>query len=196
MRCDRCSGQVFTKAGRDRSRGRRLTARSLSPFSRRRSPAEVIVVAVRWYRRHRPSYADVAAWLPPAAVRPARGRDGEGLSAESRRSITERRASAGRLAPEQPAALRMVRCRRTCTPSAGPKDPSPRLKADCSGRGRADHYRRLASCPAEGSVGDVAHWGRAWASSARREARKLRSWRIAVRVLFRNGSMSRRLAGT
>ena len=70
MRCDRCGGERFTKAGRDRQGrqlhgcagcGRRLTARSASAFRGYRFPEEVIAVAVRWYARYRLSYADVTA---------------------------------------------------------------------------------------------------------------------------------------
>ena len=66
MRCERCAGERFTKAGRDRfgrqlSRctgcGRRVTARTGSAFSGYRFPDEVIALAVRWYLRYRLSYA-------------------------------------------------------------------------------------------------------------------------------------------
>jgi transposase-like protein len=54
-------------AGRQRWRcrdcRRRFTARSASAFSRRGSADEAIALAVRWYVRFRPSYADVAEWL-------------------------------------------------------------------------------------------------------------------------------------
>ncbi len=72
MQCDRCAGERFTNAGRDRARrqlyrcsgcGRRVTARSASAFSGYRFPDEVIALAVRWYVRYRLSYADVAEWL-------------------------------------------------------------------------------------------------------------------------------------
>ena len=55
MQCDRCAGQTFAKAGRDRLGrqlwgcqpcGRRLTARSTSAFSGYRFPDEVIALAV------------------------------------------------------------------------------------------------------------------------------------------------------
>ncbi len=77
MRCDRCAGERFTKAGRDRARrqlyrctgcGRRLTARTGSAFSGYRFPEEVIALAVRWYLRYRLSYADVAEWLAERGV--------------------------------------------------------------------------------------------------------------------------------
>jgi transposase-like protein len=69
MRCDRCAGERFTKAGRDRARrqlyrcsgcSRRVTARSTSAFRGYRFPDEVIALAVRWYIRFRLSYAEVA----------------------------------------------------------------------------------------------------------------------------------------
>ena len=68
MRCDRCAGERFTKAGRDRfgrqlhrcaGCGRRLTARTGSASSGYRFPEEVIALAVRWYLRYRLSYAEV-----------------------------------------------------------------------------------------------------------------------------------------
>src|SRR5262245_32019638 len=77
MRCDRCAGERFTKAGRDRSRrqlyrcrgcGRRLTARSTSAFRGYRFPDGVIALAVRWYLRFRLSYAEVAEWLAERGV--------------------------------------------------------------------------------------------------------------------------------
>ena len=60
MRCDRCAGEVFTKAGRDRHGrqlhkcaqcGRRLTTRSASVFGGYRFPDEVIALSIRWYLR-------------------------------------------------------------------------------------------------------------------------------------------------
>jgi hypothetical protein len=60
MQCDRCAGDEFTKAGRDRQGrqldrshtcGRRITARSGSAFSGYRFPDEVIALAVRWSLR-------------------------------------------------------------------------------------------------------------------------------------------------
>jgi transposase-like protein len=77
MQCDRCAGQTFTKAGRDRLGrqlwrcqpcGRRLTARSASAFSGYRFPDEVIALAVRWYLRFRLSYVDVAEWLAERGI--------------------------------------------------------------------------------------------------------------------------------
>jgi transposase-like protein len=77
MQCDRCAGETFTRAGRDRSGrqlwacrqcGRRLTARSASAFSGYRFPDEVIALAVRWYLRFRLSYVDVAEWLAERGI--------------------------------------------------------------------------------------------------------------------------------
>src|SRR5919201_4623072 len=77
MQCDRCVGEAFTKAGRDRlgrqlwrcqTCGRRLTARSASAFSGYRFPDEVIALAVRWYLRFRLSYADLAEWLAERGI--------------------------------------------------------------------------------------------------------------------------------
>ena len=77
MQCDRCAGEAFTKAGRDRLGrqlwrcqvcGRRLTARSASAFSGYRFPDEIIALAVRWYLRFRLSYADVAEWLAERGI--------------------------------------------------------------------------------------------------------------------------------
>jgi transposase-like protein len=57
MQCMECTGEQFTKAGRDRQgrqvyrcRGckRRSTERSDSAFSGYRFPGEVITLAVRW----------------------------------------------------------------------------------------------------------------------------------------------------
>lgn len=77
MRCGRCAGERFTKAGRDRSRrqlyrcrecGRRVTARSGSAFSGYRFPDAVIALAVRWYLRFRLSYVEVAEWLAERGI--------------------------------------------------------------------------------------------------------------------------------
>jgi transposase-like protein len=45
-----------------------VAARTGSAFSGRRFPAEVITLAVRWYRRYRPSYAEVAEMLAERGV--------------------------------------------------------------------------------------------------------------------------------
>src|SRR5215212_10793434 len=77
MRCERCTGGGFTKAGRDRARrqlyrctecGRRLTARTGSAFSGYRFPDDVIALAVRWYLRYRLSYVEVAELLAERGV--------------------------------------------------------------------------------------------------------------------------------
>ena len=77
MRCDRCTGDGFMKAGRDRSGrqlyrctgcGRQVTTRTGSAFSGYRFPDEVIALAVRWYLRYRLSYAEVAEWLAERGV--------------------------------------------------------------------------------------------------------------------------------
>src|SRR5919199_6758665 len=77
MQCDRCAGEAFTKAGRDRLGrqlwrcqvcGRRLAARSGSAFSGYRFPDEIIALAVRWYLRFRLSYVDLADWLAERGV--------------------------------------------------------------------------------------------------------------------------------
>ena len=81
MQCDRCLGEPFTKAGRDRkvrqlyrcrACGRRLTTRSGSAFALREPgdcfPDEVIALAVRWYLCYRLRYAEVAEWLAERGV--------------------------------------------------------------------------------------------------------------------------------
>ena len=77
MQCDRCAGEAFTKAGRDRlgrqlwccqACSRRLTTRSASAFSGYRFPDEIITLAVRWYLRFRLSYADVAEWVAERGI--------------------------------------------------------------------------------------------------------------------------------
>ncbi len=77
MQCDRCGGEQFKKAGRDRQGrqisqcgacGRRLTARSSSAFSGYRFPDDIIALAVRWYLRFRLPYADVAELLAERGV--------------------------------------------------------------------------------------------------------------------------------
>ncbi len=61
MHCERCAGEQFVKAGRDRSGrqiyqcggcDRRQTARSASAFCGYRFPDDIIALAVRWYRFH------------------------------------------------------------------------------------------------------------------------------------------------
>ncbi len=77
MQCDRCGGEVFTKAGRDRQArqlyrcracGRRVTVRSSSAFSGYRFPDDIIALAVRWYLRFRLPYADLAELLAERGV--------------------------------------------------------------------------------------------------------------------------------
>ncbi len=77
MQCDRCQGQQFTKAGRDRQErqvyrcrgcGRRITVRSGSAFSGYRFPDAIIALAVRWYLRYRLSYTEVAEWLAERGI--------------------------------------------------------------------------------------------------------------------------------
>ena len=77
MLCERCGGEQFTRAGRNRherqlyrcrSCGRRRTERSGSAFSGYRFPDEVIALAVRWYLRFRLSCADVVEWLAERGV--------------------------------------------------------------------------------------------------------------------------------
>ena len=72
MRSERCAGERFTKAGRDRSQrqlyrcsecSRRMTTRTGSAFRGYRFPDAVIALAVRWYLRFRLSYTEVAEWL-------------------------------------------------------------------------------------------------------------------------------------
>ncbi len=78
MQCTRCTGEQFTRAGRDRKQrqvyqctkcGRRITERSGSAFSGYRFPDAVIALAVRWYLRYKLSYADVAELLAERGVR-------------------------------------------------------------------------------------------------------------------------------
>src|SRR3712207_4602512 len=77
MRCERCAGERFAKAGRDRAGrqvhrctgcGRRVTARTGSAFSGYRFADDVIALAVRWYLRYRLSYAEVAELLAERGV--------------------------------------------------------------------------------------------------------------------------------
>ena len=77
MRCDRCAGGRFTKAGRDRHQrqlhrrtgcSRRVAARTGSAFGGYRFPDDVIALTVRWYLRFRLSYADLAEMLAERGV--------------------------------------------------------------------------------------------------------------------------------
>jgi len=77
MTCPRCSSLTITKDGttqlggqryRCSQCGRRFTRRSTSAFSARGFPDELIALAVRWYLRYRPSYAEVSEWLAERSV--------------------------------------------------------------------------------------------------------------------------------
>ncbi len=81
MQCDRCGGEQFSKAGRDRlarqlyqcgACRRRLTAPSASALApgapRYRFPDDIIALAVRWYLRFRLPYADLAELLAERGV--------------------------------------------------------------------------------------------------------------------------------
>jgi IS6 family transposase len=76
-RCPDCGPTATRRNGRDRQGrqvhqcrgcGRRFTARSATPFSGYRFPADVIALAVRWYLRYRLSYADVAELLAERGI--------------------------------------------------------------------------------------------------------------------------------
>ena len=77
MRCQRCEGEQFVKAGFDRAKRQmyccttcrhRQTARSVSAFCGYRFPDDVIALAVRWYLRFRLPYADVSELLAERGV--------------------------------------------------------------------------------------------------------------------------------
>jgi transposase, IS6 family len=77
MRCQRCEGSQFTKAGRDRAGrqihecatcARRQTDRSTSAFRGYRFPDDLIALAVRWYLRFRLPYADLVELLAERGV--------------------------------------------------------------------------------------------------------------------------------
>jgi len=77
MHCERCAGEQFVKAGRDRSgrqiyqcRGcdRRQTARSASAFCGYRFPDVIIALVVRWYLRFRLPYTDLVELLAEQGV--------------------------------------------------------------------------------------------------------------------------------
>jgi transposase-like protein len=72
MRCQRCAGEQFVKAGFDRAKRQmhrcttcrcRQTARSASAFCGYRFPDDLIALAVRWYLRFRLPYADIVELL-------------------------------------------------------------------------------------------------------------------------------------
>jgi len=78
MRCQRCAGEQFVKAGRDRSGrqiyqcatcARRQTDRSTAAFRNYRFPDDIIALAVRWYPRFRLPYADIVELLAARGVR-------------------------------------------------------------------------------------------------------------------------------
>jgi len=78
MQCERCGGEQFTRAGRDRlarqlyqcgTCRRRLTVRSASAFRGYRFPDDIIALAVRWYLRYRLPYADLSELLAERGVR-------------------------------------------------------------------------------------------------------------------------------
>jgi transposase-like protein len=77
MRCQRCEGRRFTKAGRDRAGrqiyqcetcARRQTDHSASAFRGYRFPDDITALAVRWYLRFRLPYADIAELLAERGV--------------------------------------------------------------------------------------------------------------------------------
>jgi len=77
MQCQRCAGEQFVKAGRDRlgrqmyqcaGCKRRRTDRSASAFCGYRFPDDVIALAVRWYLRFRLPYADIVELLAERGV--------------------------------------------------------------------------------------------------------------------------------
>ena len=129
MQCDRCAGDQFTRAGRDRKArqlyrcqacGRRLTTRSGSAFSGYRFPDEVIALAVRWYLRYRLSYADVVEWLAERGMSVVRPRSTIG-------SAASRHASSRRHGPTAPKVARAGAWRRPPSrlPRAGTTSSEP-----------------------------------------------------------------------
>ncbi len=77
MRCQRCAGEQFVKAGFDRVKRQmhrctackhRQTARSISTFCGYRFPDDIIALAVRWYLRFRLPYADMSELLAESGV--------------------------------------------------------------------------------------------------------------------------------
>jgi transposase-like protein len=77
MPCLVCQSDAVTKDGttplggqrfRCGTCGRRFTRRSTSAFSGRAFPDDIIAVAVRWYVRYRPSYAEVSEWLAERGI--------------------------------------------------------------------------------------------------------------------------------
>src|SRR3979411_763619 len=77
MWCPRCNSERVTKDGTTQLGGqrfrcsrcaRRFTRRSISAFSRRPFPDDVIALAIRWYVRYRLSYAEVSEWLAERVI--------------------------------------------------------------------------------------------------------------------------------
>ena len=77
MRCVRCGGKRFSKAGRDSEQRQRFrcttcqarqTARTASPFAGYRFPDAISALAVRWYLQYRLPYAIVAELLAERGV--------------------------------------------------------------------------------------------------------------------------------
>src|SRR4030088_3794881 len=77
MPCPRCDSEVVTKDGPTQLGGqrfrcsrcaRRFTRRSISAFSRRAFPDDVIALAIRWYVRYRLSYAEISEWLAERGI--------------------------------------------------------------------------------------------------------------------------------
>jgi transposase, IS6 family len=77
MQGQRCAGEQFVTAGRDRSGRqmyqcaacqRRQTTRSASAFCGYRFPDDIIALAVRWYLRYRLPYADLVERLAERGV--------------------------------------------------------------------------------------------------------------------------------
>jgi transposase-like protein len=77
MPCPRCNSEVVMKDGTTQLGGqrfrcsrcaRRFTRRSISAFSRRAFPDDVIALAIRWYVRYRLSYAEVSEWLAERGI--------------------------------------------------------------------------------------------------------------------------------
>ncbi len=77
MPCPRCNSEVVVKDGTTQLGGqrfrcsrctRRFTRRSISAFSHRAFPDDVIALAIRWYVRYRLSYAEVSEWLAERGI--------------------------------------------------------------------------------------------------------------------------------
>src|SRR6266567_277252 len=78
MPCSRCNSEVVMKDGTTQLGGQRFRCsrcarrftrrRSISAFSRRAFPDDVIALAIRWYVRYRLSYAEVSEWLAERGI--------------------------------------------------------------------------------------------------------------------------------